>query len=130
MWGCCQSKCTQLKFDTVWVTKLRSGGTPEYDLLNNPPVNTEIRLPNGNVYRTNADGIVEEVAFTPRLIKQPRDARQTAVGKEGLETDVGGHIQGCSLGGTCDRVNLFPQDTNFNNSAYKNFENEILDSAD
>lgn len=27
--------------------------------------------------------------------------------------------------GTCDKVNLFPQDANFNNSAYKSFENEI-----
>ena len=61
----------------------------------------------------------------PRLNKQARDARQTAVGKQGLDSDVGGHIQACSLGGTCDRVNLFPQDTNFNNSAYKQFENEI-----
>lgn len=37
----------------------------------------------------------------------------------------GGHIQGCQLGGTCDRFNLFPQDGNFNNSAYKRWETEI-----
>ena len=59
------------------------------------------------------------------MIKEPRDGRQTAVGKQGLDTDVGGHIQACTLGGTCDRVNLFPQDANFNNSAYKQFENVI-----
>lgn len=47
------------------------------------------------------------------------------MGKQGLDTDVGGHFQACSLGGTCDRVNLFPQDANFNNSAYKQFENVI-----
>lgn len=57
--------------------------------------------------------------------KGVRDARQTAIGKEGLPTDVGGHIQGCQLGGTCDRFNLFPQDGNFNNSAYKRWETEI-----
>ncbi len=47
------------------------------------------------------------------------------MGKEGYDSDVGGHIQGCSLGGTCDRVNLFPQNANFSNSAYKKFENVI-----
>ncbi|MFY3152459.1 DNA/RNA non-specific endonuclease [Achromobacter xylosoxidans] len=57
--------------------------------------------------------------------KGVRDARQTAVGKEGLSTDVGGHIQGCQLGGTCDRFNLFPQNSNFNNFAYKRWEMEI-----
>ncbi|MCD5330483.1 DNA/RNA non-specific endonuclease [Chromobacterium piscinae] len=65
------------------------------------------------------------MSFTPSLQKGIRDARQTAVGKEGLVSDVGGHIQACRLGGTCDRYNLFPQDKNFNNSAYKKWENEI-----
>ncbi|MEP9556765.1 DNA/RNA non-specific endonuclease [Xanthomonas euvesicatoria] len=56
----------------------------------------------------------------------PRDSRQTAAGKEGRDTDVGGHAQACSQGGSCDGYNLFPQDSNFNNSAYKVFyENEI-----
>jgi hypothetical protein len=64
------------------------------------------------------------------LVKVPRDARQAAVGREGLDTDVGGHIQACSLGGTCDRVNLFPQDRRFNNSDYKIFENEIRRALD
>jgi len=39
---------------------------------------------------------------------------------------VGGHAQACSHGGTCDKFNLFPQDRNFNLSAYKTFyENKI-----
>ncbi len=38
---------------------------------------------------------------------------------------MGGHIQGCQIGGTCGRFNLFPQDRNFNNSAYKRWENAI-----
>ena len=92
---------------------------------NNPPPNTRIELSNGNVYVTNAQGFVDEVSFQPRLIKEPRDGRQTAVGKQGRDTDVGGHIQACSLGGPCDRVNLFPQDKTFNNSDYKKFENVI-----
>ena len=56
----------------------------------------------------------------------PRDKRQTQVGKEGLPTDVGGHIQACAHGGTCDRYNLFPQDANFNNSAYKKYFENIV----
>jgi filamentous hemagglutinin len=73
---------------------------------------------------------VDEVSFQPRLVSGTRDARQTAVGKLGLDTDVGGHIQGCAIGGTCDRVNLFPQDRRFNNSEYKVFENEIRRALD
>lgn len=62
--------------------------------------------------------------------KGVRDNRQTAVGKLGEESDVGGHIQGCAMGGTCDRYNLFPQDANFNNSAYKVYFENILKKAD
>ncbi len=70
--------------------------------------------------------MVEELSFTPESTKVPRDTRQTAVGKEGRDTDVGGHAQACSQGGTCDGYNLFQQDKNFNNSAYKVFyENKI-----
>ncbi len=68
----------------------------------------------------------EELTFTPENVKVPRDSRQTAAGKEGNGGDVGGHAQACSQGGTCDGYNLFPQNANFNNSAYKVFyENEI-----
>ena len=38
------------------------------------------------------------------------------------------YFQACSMGGTCDRYNLFPQDKNFNNSEYKKWENEIRTS--
>ncbi len=113
-----------IRVERIDVDKVQKG-TREYELLNNPPPNTRLELSNGNVYVTNASGYVEEVSFQPRLVKGKRDARQTAVGKEGYDSDVGGHIQGCSLGGTCDRVNLFPQNANFNNSAYKKFENVI-----
>jgi len=47
------------------------------------------------------------------------------VGCEKIAGDAGGHIQACRHGGTCDRFNLFPQNANFNNSAYKTWENEI-----
>ena len=84
-----------------------------------------MKLNNGVEFKTNAYGYVEEIEFQPSLTKNSRDSRQTAVGKKGLPEDVGGHIQACSLGGTCDNFNLFPQNKNFNNSAYKTWENEI-----
>ena len=55
---------------------------------------------------------MEELTFTPINAKMPRDYRQKAAGKEGRDTDVGGHAQACSQGGTCDDYNLFPQDRN------------------
>jgi len=64
------------------------------------------------------------------LTKNPRESRQTAVGKQGDKGDVGGHVQACSLGGTCDNFNLFPQNSNFNNSAYKKWENEIRNALE
>lgn len=108
-------------------------GSPEYNILNSPPPNSHVKLSNGTEFKTNANGYVDEISYSPSTIQGVRDARQTAVGKEGLSTDVGGHVQACSLGGTCDRFNLFPQDSNFNNSAYKKWENEIkgaLNSGD
>ena len=100
-------------------------GTADYDALNNSAPNTRYELDNGSTFRTNSSGRVEEATFTPVDVKVPRDARQTQVGKEGLPDDVGGHIQACSFGGTCDRFNLFPQNKNFNNGEYKKWENEI-----
>lgn len=45
--------------------------------------------------------------------------------------DVGGHVQACCQGGTCNSYNPFPQDKNFNNSTYKVFyENEIKQALD
>ncbi|CAB3928881.1 hypothetical protein LMG3412_06485 [Achromobacter deleyi] len=104
-------------------------GKPEFELLNNPSAraaNTRYELDNGNTFKTNKAGQVEEITFVPVNTKKPRDSRQTEAGKLGRDTDVGGHAQACSQGGACDGYNLFPQDKNFNNSAYKVFyENEI-----
>ncbi|MFL7984970.1 DNA/RNA non-specific endonuclease [Xanthomonas vasicola] len=104
-------------------------GSFEYDLLNSPSArtaNTKYELDNGNSFLTNSAGYVEELTFTPTDVKVPRDSRQTEAGKLGRSSDVGGHAQACSQGGTCDDYNLFPQDSNFNNSAYKVFyENEV-----
>ncbi len=109
-------------------------GSHEYELLNNPAArspNTRYELDNGNTFTTNSKGMVEELTFTPTKEKVPRDSRQTAAGKEGRDTDVGGHAQACSQGGTCDGYNLFPQDGNFNLSAYKKFyENRVKEALD
>jgi filamentous hemagglutinin len=107
-------------------------GSPEYEILNSPSArspNTRYELDNGDSFTTNSKGFVEELTFNPNQTKVPRDSRQTAAGKEGRDTDVGGHAQACSQGGTCDGYNLFPQDKNFNNSAYKVFyENRIKEA--
>ncbi|WP_435036309.1 hemagglutinin repeat-containing protein [Pseudomonas neuropathica] len=109
-------------------------GSHEYELLNNPAArspNTRYELDNGNTFTTNSKGMVEELTFTPTKEKVPRDSRQTEAGKEGRDSDVGGHAQACSQGGTCDQYNLFPQDKNFNNSAYKVFyENRVREALD
>lgn len=113
------------KQEIIVDTSKSQKGSKEYEILNNPPANSHVRLDNNKEFKTNAHGRVEEVEFQPTLIKNPRDSRQTAVGKQGDKGDVGGHIQACSLGGTCDNFNLFPQNSNFNNSAYKKWENEL-----
>ncbi|WP_200962310.1 polymorphic toxin-type HINT domain-containing protein, partial [Pseudovibrio sp. POLY-S9] len=100
-------------------------GSTEYELLNNPPADSWIELDNGTNFKTNGFGYVEEITYKPLDAPGVRDGRQTKVGKEGIAGDVGGHIQACRHGGTCDRFNLFPQNSNFNNSAYKTWENEI-----
>ncbi|WP_405044730.1 hemagglutinin repeat-containing protein [Phyllobacterium sp. 1468] len=100
-------------------------GTPEYEALNNPPSNTRVEMNNGTKFTTNEGGYVDEITYQPVDSSGVRDGRQTLVGKEGIAGDVGGHIQACRHGGTCDRLNLFPQNSNFNSGAYKRWENEI-----
>jgi filamentous hemagglutinin len=111
--------------------KSKQKGTPENQMVNNLKANRHYELSNGTKFKTNEYGHVEEISFKPDFVnKGVRDSRQTAVGKLGEESDVGGHIQGCAMGGTCDRYNLFPQDANFNNSAYKVYFENILKKAD
>ena len=111
--------------------KSKQKGTPENQMVNNLKANRHYELSNGTKFKTNEYGHVEEISFKPDFDnKGVRDSRQTAVGKLGEERDVGGHIQGCAMGGTCDRYNLFPQDANFNNSAYKVYFENILKKAD
>lgn len=92
--------------------------------------NADYELSNGTIFKTNANGYVDEISFKPDFDnKGKRDKRQTAVGKEGISGDVGGHTQSCAMGGTCDRYNLFPQNGNFNNSAYKKYYENVVTRA-
>ncbi len=105
-----------------------SKGTVGHDLINGKiQGNAYYELSNGTTFKTNADGFVDEISFKPDFDnKGVRTAQQTQVGKLGKIDDVGGHIQSCAMGGTCDRYNLFPQNANFNNSAYKKYyENKV-----
>jgi hypothetical protein len=52
---------------------------------------------------------------------------QKAAATAGEEGDAGGHIIGHRFMGDQGPKNLFPQEANFNNSAYKTMENEIAD---
>ena len=111
--------------------KSKIKGTPESVVVNNLKPNAKYELSNGTNFETNAHGYVEEISFTPDF-KNPgkRDIRQTNLGKLGDEGDVGGHIQACVYGGTCDAYNLFPQNSNFNNSAYKVYFENIVRKAE
>ncbi len=100
-------------------------GSSSYSILNNLPKNAEVHFGEGEYFRTNQYGRVEEITYIPIDQKMPRDNRQRQVGLEGLPDDVGGHIQACSLGGTCHRFNLFPQNKQFNNSGYRIWENSL-----
>ena len=105
-------------------------GTPENDLVNNLKPNTDYSLSNGTKFSTNEHGYVDKISFKPDFDNPgKRDNRQTDVGKEGIDGDVGGHIQACVFGGTCDRYNLFPQNGNFNNSAYKTYFENVIRKA-
>lgn len=91
--------------------------------------NTRYELPNGDSVTTDSQGRVIEKVFTPELTDEKRtpedNAKTQAVGKEGREDDDGGHIQAHRLGGSSERTNLFPQNSNFNRGAYKVMENQI-----
>ncbi|WP_420909533.1 DNA/RNA non-specific endonuclease [Acinetobacter nematophilus] len=106
-------------------------GTPESVAVNNLKPNAKYELSNGTKFETNAHGYVEEISFTPDFSNPgKRDIRQTNLGKLGDEGDVGGHVQACVYGGTCDAYNLFPQNSNFNNSAYKVYFENIVRKAE
>lgn len=93
--------------------------------------NTIYSMGNGNLYESDDKGRVVKKEFIPFIVEDKRsfeDSKNTSeVGKLGKEGDHGGHIQAHSLGGTSDKINLFPQNGNFNMEEYKTIENGIRD---
>lgn len=91
--------------------------------------NTVYKMPNGDVYETDDKGRIVKKVFIPFINEDrrtPLDSKNTQeVGKSGIEGDHGGHIQAHSLGGSSDKINLFPQNGNFNTGEYKKIENGI-----
>ncbi|QOR07255.1 hemagglutinin repeat-containing protein [Haemophilus parainfluenzae] len=121
-----QTKTIKVDFDET-----RIKNSEAHKIVNDLDVNTRYELSNGTKFKTNDYGYVEEISFKPIDEKMPRTSQQTAIGYLGEIGDVGGHIQACRYGGTCDRYNLFPQNGNFNNSAYKvYFENIVKKAVD
>jgi hypothetical protein xcampvN_04613 len=121
-----QTKTIKVDFD-----ESRIKNSEAHKIVNDLDVNTRYELSNGTKFKTNDYGYVEEITFKPIDKKMPRTSQQTAIGYLGEIGDVGGHIQACRHGGTCDRYNLFPQNGNFNNSAYKvYFENIVKKAVD
>ncbi|MFZ4664788.1 MAG: DNA/RNA non-specific endonuclease, partial [Caldilineaceae bacterium] len=55
--------------------------------------------------------------------ERDRQAQLAAGGPDRLSTDEGGHLIAARFGGPADSKNLFPQNQNFNRSAYKALEN-------
>lgn len=112
----------QVEIETVLVEN-------EKDIPEPAAPNTRYELPNGDSVTTDSQGRVVEKVFTPELTDEKRtsedNAKTQAVGKEGREDDDGGHIQAHRLGGSSERTNLFPQNSNFNRGAYKVMENQI-----
>jgi len=110
----------------VKTERLRSSnarrGTREWEMLNNPHPNTIYELDNGETFKTDAFGNAEEFVYVPVADRRGRDRRQTQIGNEGLDNDVGGHLRACFLGGSCDLYNLISQDRRFNNGDFRKWE--------
>lgn len=104
-------------------------GTPEYDAVNNLRPGQTYELSDGTSFTTNDSGYVDRLTYVPVDEPGVRTSRQTAVGKLGIEGDVGGHAQACALGGSCNDFNLFPQNSNLNNREYRMFERELIDAV-
>ncbi|XWY19291.1 DNA/RNA non-specific endonuclease [Bisgaard Taxon 45] len=118
--------------DDVNIIKIdrNSGDQQEnQEKMNNLQPNTIYEFENGDRVETDDKGRVIKSTFTPILVEDKRtpedNAKTREVGKTGKEGDEGGHIQAHSLGGSSEKINLFPQDANFNRGEYKKIENSI-----
>ena len=83
---------------------------------------------NGFEYETDEQGRVNFICGKLELGEGVRTGEQTRVGHLGLEDDEGGHFIGTQFKGSPEGVNLFPQNENFNHSAYATMEREWADA--
>jgi hypothetical protein len=77
-------------------------------------------------YQTNDDGLIDTIHFGVTTNNPgSRNSLQTAIGKEGVEGDVGFHLHGVALGGETNRLTVVPGDglLNSTNSSYDTFGN-------
>ena len=85
----------------------------------------------GFAWATDEQGRVVEVIaknLKRNPLGRPNRALQTAIGKEGVETDVGFHLIGDVFGGPINRLNVVPGNSNLNLSAFRILENSWLKS--
>ncbi|HYR83574.1 MAG TPA: DNA/RNA non-specific endonuclease [Terriglobia bacterium] len=76
---------------------------------------------------TQAEGTLRQT-FSKLKRSTAEVAEQKAAAARGRPGDVGGHIVGHRFVGDQGKINLFPQEMQFNNSAFKTMENEIADA--
>lgn len=62
--------------------------------------------------------------YSPVRSQEDRSAQRRSGGENRCPDDHGGHIIGMRFGGTSTEQNLFPQNGNFNQAAYRQLENE------
>jgi hypothetical protein len=73
-----------------------------------------------------AEGTLKEITVGA-IRSSAETSAQTKVGNTGLADDEGGHVVGHRFMGDQGEKNMFPQDGNFNKSAFKKLENEWAD---
>ncbi|MCA3696759.1 DNA/RNA non-specific endonuclease [Aquidulcibacter sp.] len=82
---------------------------------------------NENGYTFTVDGLGRPLSVSGYLKLTPaerdRQAQLAAGGPDRLSNDEGGHLIAARFGGPANSKNLFPQNQNFNRSAYKALEN-------
>jgi hypothetical protein len=88
--------------------------------------NTATWVQDANGRTVHVDAQLRE-SFTGLNRSSAETKAQKAAAALGEEGDAGGHMVGHRFLGDQGDINLFPQEKNFNNSAYKTMENELAD---
>lgn len=93
--------------------------------LNNPEPN-KIYLVDGNKsYHTDELGRLKQVDAELSLNTLDRNTyQQLKTGQQGIDGDEGGHLIASILGGSGEKINLLPMNSNLNRGAWKQMENK------